>query len=228
MRESIRANDQVGKEVHPALTTLLGLDDFDVVGYEMDEPEGVLILVCHVKYKVAVCPDCHRVSDRVHEYEGRIKRDLPAFGLRCYLEYEQRRFKCHACGKPFTKVLKDVPFNGHYTARYEEYVFDQYRHSAISEIVRCEGLGYKAAQGIFYRQVEKRVTVSQPVGVRRLGIDEIALKKGHQQYALILSDLDRGCVIDVLEERQMKRLAAWFDRLSAAERQVIEEVSMDM
>jgi transposase len=121
-----------------------------------------------------------------------------------------------------------VTFKGRYTARYENYIFEQYRHSPITEVVRCEGLGYKAAQGIFYRQVKKRILRAQRGHVRRLGIDEIALKKGHQQFALILSDLDRGCVIDVLEDRYMERLEAWFDRLSPAERQAIEEVSMDM
>jgi transposase len=51
--------------------------------------------------------------------------------------------------------------------------------------------------------------------VCRLGIDEIALKKGHQQFALILSDLDQGYVIDVLEDRHMQRLEAWVDRLKS-------------
>jgi transposase len=45
---------------------------------------------------------------------------------------------------------------------------------------------------------------------------------------LVLSDLDRHCVIATLEDRQMERLEAWFERLTAAERQAIVEVSMDM
>jgi transposase len=228
MKQSIKVVDEVGKEVHHALTALLGLEDFNVVGYEIHKHEGVLILFCVVKHDVAICPNCHWISGAVHEYQRRVKRDLPAFGLRCYLEYDHRRFKCPHCRKPFTEVLNGVPFKGRYTARYEYYIFEQYRHSSITEAVRCEGLGYKAAQGIFYRQVEKRILRAQRGHVRRLGIDEIALKKGHQQFALILSDLDQGYVIDVLEDRHMERLEAWFDRLSPAERQAIEEASMDM
>ena len=228
MKESIRVIDEVGKEVHHTLTALLRLEDFNVVGYEMHEGEGMLILFCVVKHDVAVCPDCQRISDAPHEYKRRVKRDLPVFGLRCYLEYDHRRFKCPHCRKPFTEVLAGVPFKGRYTTRYEDYIFEQYRHNAITEAVRCEGLGYKAAQGIFYRQVKKRIVRVQREPVRRLGIDEIALKKGHQQFALILSDLDQGYVIDVLEDRHMERLEAWVDRLSLAERQAIEEVSMDM
>ena len=90
-------------------------------------------------------------------------------------------------------------------------------------------LGYKAAQGIFYRQAEARIeqVETRPV-VRRLGVDEISLKKGHRQFMLVLSDLDRHCVIATLADRRMETLEAWFDQLSEAERKAIEEVSMDM
>jgi transposase len=112
--------------------------------------------------------------------------------------------------------------------RYEQYIFEQYRQASIAEIAYQEKLGYKAAQGIFYRQAEARVAQSNPQPVRRLGVDEISLKKGHQQFMLVLSDLDRHCVIATLPDRQMERLAAWFERLTEPERQAIVEVSMDM
>jgi transposase len=228
MREKARVIDEVGHEVHRALTELLGLSDFDVVGYEVHELEALLILFCVVKHDMAICPDCHRVSRRVHEYKRVAKRDLSVWGLQCYLEYDHRRFKCGYCNKPFTEQLVAVDFNSLYTCRYEHYVFNQYRHTAIQEIVDQEGLGYKAAQGLFYRQVEKRLIKADRPLVRRLGIDEISLKKRHKQFILVVSDLDRGCVIAVLEDRLMERLEGWVDGLSAEERQAIEEVSMDM
>jgi transposase len=64
--------------------------------------------------------------------------------------------------------------------------------------------------------------------VRILGIDEIALKKRHKQYALVLSDLERHCVIAVLPERSKERLEHWFANLSTAERKAIRVVSIDM
>jgi transposase len=64
--------------------------------------------------------------------------------------------------------------------------------------------------------------------VRVLGIDEIALKKGHKHYALILSDLERHCLVAVLPDREQKTLAAWLDQLTPAEQRAIRVVSMDM
>jgi transposase len=225
--ESIRVSPAQGKDEHMALTELLGLKDFQVIGYEIYEPEHQLILLCEVVNQVAICPDCQQPSTAIHEYKPQLVRDVSAFGLECYLDYVRRRFKCHHCKKPFTEQLGSVSL-GRYTVRYEHYIFEQYRQASIAEIAYQEKLGYKAAQGIFYRQAEARVAQSNPQPVRRLGVDEISLKKGHQQFMLVLSDLDRHCVIATLPDRQMERLAAWFERLTEPERQAIVEVSMDM
>ncbi len=225
--ESIRVSQVKGKDEHMALTELLGLKDFQVIGYEIYEPEHQLILLCEVAQQVALCPDCQQPSTAIHEYKPQLVRDVSAFGLECYLDYVRRRFKCHHCQKPFTEQLATVSL-GRYTVRYEHYIFEQYRQASITEIAYQENLGYKAAQGIFYRQAEARVAQSQAQSVRRLGVDEISLKKGHQQFMLVLSDLDRHCVIATLPDRQMERLEAWFEDLTETERQAIVEVSMDM
>lgn len=225
--ESIRVNQGQGKIAYKALTELLGLKDFEVKGYEIYEPEQQIILHCDVVHQVGVCPDCQEVSTTIHEYKPQLVRDVSAFGQECYLDYVRRRFKCHQCQKPFTEELTTVSL-GRYTVRYEHYIFEQYRQAAITEIAYQENLGYKAAQGIFYRQAEARIGQSKNQPVCRLGLDEISLKKGHQQFMLILSDLDRHCVIATLEDRHMERLEAWLVSLSEVDRQAIVEVSMDM
>ncbi len=59
-------------------------------------------------------------------------------------------------------------------------------------------------------------------------MDEISLRKGHQQFALVLSDLERHCVIAVLPERSQKAFEVWLEALSEVERQSIRLVAMDM
>lgn len=44
----------------------------------------------------------------------------------------------------------------------------------------------------------------------RLGIDEFAYRKGKKDYAVVLVDLDRGVVWDVLPERDKEALKAYF------------------
>ena len=64
--------------------------------------------------------------------------------------------------------------------------------------------------------------------MRRLGIDEIALKKGHGQYALVLSDLDQGCVLTVLPERTKAALEAYLATWTAEQRAAITDVALDL
>ncbi|MEM7375783.1 MAG: ISL3 family transposase [Bacteroidota bacterium] len=213
-------------ETKKALTDLAGLKDLWVRGYEMDEEE--VIWFCKNVNEVAICPRCQQISGEVHERQIRMKRDLSVFGKRSYLEYEHRRFKCVECKRPFTEIVNGIPEGGRYTERYEKYIYDHYKESSIAHIAREEELGYKAASGIFYREAEKRLNGLETRQIKRLGVDEISMLKGRKKFALILSDLDRNCVVDVIEERHKEKLEAWLDKLSGPQKAAIQEVSMDM
>ena len=228
MQDIVQICHGTEQETQEALTVLSGLEDLRIKGYERDEGTGEIIWLCEVKHKVSVCPRCQQVSAQIHDRRVRVKRDVSVFGLRSYLEYEQRRFGCEQCQKPFAESVVDIEAGRRYTVRYERYIYEQYRENSIQAIHRLEGIGYKAAEGIFYRQAQADLENQGLRLVRRLGVDEISMKKRHRQFILVLSDLDRNCVIAVLEERHKEKLEAWFDGLSAAQRAAIEEVSMDM
>ena len=61
-----------------------------------------------------------------------------------------------------------------------------------------------------------------------LGIDEIALRKGRGDFALILTNLDTKEVVDVLKARTQEKLRARLEQLSPFERAQIQEVAIDM
>ena len=61
-----------------------------------------------------------------------------------------------------------------------------------------------------------------------LGIDEIALKKGHSQYVLVVSDLDQGCVLTVLPTRTKEALEAYLATWSAQQRAAVTDVALDL
>jgi transposase len=83
--------------------------------------------------------------------------------------------------------------------------------------------------GIFRRHAKRTQKAQSTDGiVRVLGMDEISIKKRHKQFALVLSDLDRRCVIAVLPSREQAELIRWFATLSQEQIQAIRVVSMDM
>lgn len=59
-------------------------------------------------------------------------------------------------------------------------------------------------------------------------MDEIALKKRHKQYVMVLSDLEKRCVLAVLPTREKKTLLAWLQTLTKAEKRATRVVSMAM
>ena len=83
-------------------------------------------------------------------------------------------------------------------------------------------------QGIFKKGAKQHCSQLSWKRVRVLGMDEIALKKRHKQYVLVLSDMERRCVLAVLPTREQKALAAWLKTLSSGEKKAIRVVSMDM
>ena len=228
MQETIPTTFITGKCECSALTELLRLRDFKITGYEIDPVWDQVVFFCAVRSPVARCPDCHYLSAAVHQRHPRVVRDVSMWGMQCHLEFDIRRFECDPCNDVFTERLESIRFNSLYTRRYEAYVFDQVRATDVEAVHRREGLGGKAVTGIFEREIERRLFEETRPPVRVLGVDEISLKKHHGQYVLILSDLERGCVIDVLSDRLKATLQAWFDDLSPDEREAIEVVSMDM
>ena len=61
-----------------------------------------------------------------------------------------------------------------------------------------------------------------------LGIDELSIKKRHRQFVLVISDINRKCILAVLADREKKTLENWLEALSPQEKRAIRFVSIDM
>ena len=96
------------------------------------------------------------------------------------------------------------------------------------QVARQAGVHEAVVAEIFKRHARRALRATPRQTVRVLGVDEIALRKGHKQYALVLSDLVRHCVIAVLPDRRKATLETWLRQLPAEEQRAIKTVSMDM
>jgi len=219
---------QVNADDPVALTTLLDMPEFTVTRLEYDAHLNLLLLVCQPHYDVAACPTCDTLSAQLHDRTERRVRDLPWAGKRCTLVFPARRFKCARCRRPFTERLAAIAPKARATRRYADYLFEQCRGTTIQAVHRREGLGYKAVEGVYYRLATQSHSAPPLSAVHRLGIDEIALKKGHGQYVLVLSDLDHGRVLTVLPERTKAALEAYLATWTADQRAAITDVALDL
>ena len=113
-----------------------------------------------------------------------------------------------------------------YTKRYEQYIYELCRENTVSFVSQFECLGYDATEGIYYRQVSKKVATQEDIEI--LGIDEIAMRKGHKDYVLVLSDIGNKRVIEVLEDRHKESLDRYFEEMPQEMKEKIKKVTIDM
>ena len=145
------------------------------------------------------------------------------------MHFPGRRFDCRHCRKPFTEVLAWIENNRRESRDYELHVYEQCKHTDQAAVAEAEGLHSETVKAIFQRWARSAEKGQKQVVVRCLGVDGVAsLRKGHQQFAMVLSDLERHCVVAVLAERSQKAFEAWLEGLSETELRAIRLVSMDM
>ena len=157
------------------------------------------------------CPKCGKPVDKVHQLYHRRVRDLSITGREVYLLLEVRQFLCTDCGRHFAEKFNFVRPHSTMTIRFEKYICDSCRQADISYVSAKENLCWNTVQKIFSRfaaqQRDREKVFSK---VRRPGIDEISLKKGHKDYVAVLVNLDTGEILDILQDRSKAFLKAYF------------------
>ncbi len=212
--------------MYALLTQLLDIPNYYVISAEIETDK--ITLDIESTSQTTACPHCGKTSKTLHERHRRMIRDLPISGKPTYLRFIRRRFFCDNCHRAFSESLGFVDERRDYTRRYQHWIFLQVRENNISAVRRVEQLTYDQIESIFLHEAGCRIPLTPFADLRRLGIDEIALRKGRGNFALILSNLDTKEIVDVLKSRTQEKLRARLERLSAFERAQIQEVAIDM
>ena len=156
------------------------------------------------------CPNCGKICCKVKSYTHRIIKDLPISGKSVTLLLEVRQFEC-SCGNYFTEPFGFVRPHKHLTIRYEEYLYFKCKGVDLTYIAHKEQLDWKTVDEIFdtysCQEIAARTDWS---AVTHLAIDEIALKKGHNNYVVVVLDLLSGVILDILEQRDKASLIQYF------------------
>ena len=174
--------------------------------------DDVLSVTLQPKNRSTLCPLCKTRTHRVHSHYQRTLLDLPVCGMGLRLHLQMRRFRCNrksCAGKIFCERLPLL------AQRYARTTTQQAQLLQILGMALGGNAGARISakmhMPISASTLLRRIqTIPDPkVGrVRVLGVDDWALKKGHN-YATILCDLQQGCPIALLPERSAQSLTAW-------------------
>jgi transposase len=121
--------------------------------------------------------------------------------------------------------------NSPYTRAYEEHILRALINSTLEDVSQKEGLGYGAVRGILERRVATGVDWTRYARLGVLGIDEIALKKGHWDFVVIVSaclDTDQVVVLGVWPDRQIRTVETFLKAIPDSLRLTIHSVCVDM
>jgi transposase len=211
--------------MQPLFTQLLKLDGITVEDYyDLGEE---LVWTVEAETNSAICPRCGQTSKNTHENHYHLARDLNFGERKVLLKYNRRQFKCRECKKPFSEKLEFIGERRRTTDRFAEMIVKQVIHSDTHNVAKNYGLTDDEVWSMVKYVSQKKWSVELR-GLKRLGIDEIAMKKGQGDYITVLVDLDKKELIDLVKSRQHKDIKEVLKSWDSEVLSQIEEVSIDM
>ncbi len=205
---------------------IIKFPELKVKDYQFIEGFGVVLTVEKVEKK-SCCPRCGKKSERLHQNHQYLVRDLSQAEHHVYLKVNRRQLKCAYCQKPFSEEFDFVEKTRTYTKRLAEKIIREVIESDVKNVAERNGLSEKEVETILKEKFSDLKT-EKPLGLKKLGIDEIAWIKGHKNYCAVLVDLETRKPVDILEKRTQECLSKCFEAWGREVLDGIEEVSIDL
>ena len=208
------------------LTELVNLEGVKVTNYIQHEGVGIILHLSSERDE-AICTRCGNLSHKIHQNHRYLVKDLPLMGQPVYLEINRRQFKCKICNKPFSEQLDFVKARRKYTNRLANNIVGQVLENDIKSVAERNNVTPEEIETML-KDAFPQLNHQKPIGLKRLGIDEIALIKGQGKYCAVLGDLDQGKLIEIISDRRKEKIAEVLTGWGTEVLLQIEEVSMDL
>lgn len=209
------------------VTKLINLEGIKVKDIYIEGDE-VRILVTK-ENELEICPKCEMSKTKLVESKPKNYRDLNILDRSCWIEIDQKRLECCYCFHTFMETLPFARSYRHYTNRFENKVYECCQETNASYTGAQFKLSDHTVSDIYEKHaIKKQEELKLENPVKKIGIDEIAMHKGHQDFILIITDLSNNRVLDVLKDRKKETLEAYLDGLSQSFKRGIEVVAIDL
>jgi transposase len=180
------------------------------------------------------CGRCGREEKAALEFRDKVQvvRDLDLWGQPSFWAYQPALHRCPRCNHRQFVIPPFKRQDASYTYRFERHVLRLLIGSNEEEVARRLGIAAETVGFIVGNQLSDAQAKQVDPGrvVTDVGIDELSLKKRHQLYVTILTDLtnpDRPEVLAVAEGRDEAAARACLGKLAEEQRRQVQAYRAD-
>lgn len=201
-----------------------GLEGYQTVATYFEGSKIILNVEYTKSLRCSSCDSAHVVR------RGRSPRDFQAPPIghkKVVIRWAVPRVECRACGLVRRVKIPFANLHKRYTKRLEKYVLFLLHAATIKDVAAIVGLSWNIVKDIQKRSLLKRFRFSRLKGVRRIAIDEISIRKGHNYLSVVL-DLDSGRVLFVGDGKGAAALKPFWNKVKRCKQCKIKSVAIDM
>lgn len=200
---------------------LLGLQEVIVTAVEHTDEQ--LSICVELLRREHICPACGTQTAVIHDYRMQQIKDIPAFGKSVRLRLRKRRYRC-TCGKRFFETNTWLPRYRRMTNRVGMAVINELSGvGSYTSVAKKFSLSVTTVQRIF-----DLVSYPKPTMPHVLAIDEFKGNTGGEKFNVILTDPEKGVVLDILPKRYGTYLSDYFSSIRREERKKTNYFVSDM
>jgi transposase len=210
----------------------LNLPDVRVLSMQRTERGHWLIHVESMR-EGTQCRRCGREIHDLHGVDVAVRlRHLPRFDVPVFLEIRPKRYRSPSClGNPTTtqRCAWYEPRSPN-TNAYEPWALRMLINATVADAAHKLEVSEETIDGILDRWIERAVDWDAWERLGVIGLDEIALKRGHRDVVVLVTvPLDEGGVesVAVLADRKQQTVAAFLRAIPETLRRTIERACTD-
>lgn len=209
---------------------MLGVEHTVIESVELVVERGGEVVLARVRPDRSARSRCSRCGRRCRGYDAgegqRRWRTLDLGTVKAFLVAESPRVECGEHGV----VVAAVPWarsKARHSYAFEDTCAWLAAHAALSVVAVLLRVSWRTVAGIVTRVVADLAGRTDRLeGLRRIGVDEIARRRGHR-YLTVVVDHDTGRLVWAAPGRDSATLEAFFDALGEERAKLLTDVSAD-
>jgi transposase len=211
----------------------LDIPDVQIEKLNTSSKKGIVLTLTST-LKGTTCKCCGKPIDKFYGYSKEITlQHLPILDKTVWLKIKPKRYQCPDCdnGPTTTQKCSWYDSKSPHTKAYEQWLLRDLINSTITDVSMKRGIGEAALEGIINRYIHQKVDWQAIKTIPLLGIDEIALKKGHKDFVVIVSAINEQGekhILAVLPDRKKDTVKAFLADIPVLQKATIQRVCVDM